>query len=142
MNNWNLIQIGDVYVTSDETNTGTKYICETSGTDVLEFGFVANDIRALDGTVYNQQADIVDIPITLKFPLLETSMKDAIKEVFQTYYDTDDTPFDFVLTGPAGTFTMTAKPAWTPRPIEYPGTFQNGKLLDVTMHVYGTLVAV
>ena len=136
VNFFNLIQFGDtLYITSTQGSGGVRYISEVSGTDVFEFDTIGNDLTALDGTVYTQAIAIIDAPITIRFPLLETSMRDAIKAVIQNY-QSNPIPFTLGLTGDPGTYTFTAKPAG--KPLEYPGTFQNGKLKDVQVHLYVT----
>jgi hypothetical protein len=136
----NLIQLGPTfYITSDGTSGGTEYIATVKGTDAFE-NINGQDIRALSGTVYQQitddAGDIIDAPIDITFPLLKVSDRDAILAVINAYAGT---PFTLVITGDPGTYTGTAKPAFSPKPVEYSGEFRNGKITNVTVHLLMTL---
>lgn len=102
-----LIQFGSVYATSDNTNTGTRYISQIEGlyalTDTIQ------SIRALDGTIYNQYQAVKDTLITITFPLIDSTKGDAIRDVVQAAI-TGATTYALNITADLGTFTFTAKP--------------------------------
>jgi hypothetical protein len=102
-----LIQIGTVYATDDNLSTGTRYIAEIEGlyalTDLIQ------STRAIDGTIYNQYQTVKDVEITVRFPLIDSTKGDAIRDVVQAAI-TGSTTYALNITSDLGTFTFTAKP--------------------------------
>ena len=102
-----LIQVGTVFCTDDNLSTGTRYIVEVEGlyalTDTIQ------SVRAIDGTIYNQYQAVKDVPITVRFPLIDETKGDAIRDVIQTAI-TGNTTYALNITSDLGTFTFTAKP--------------------------------
>ena len=102
-----LIQIGSVYATIDNLSSGTRYISQVEGLYALIDNVQSS--RALDGTVYNQYQTVKDVPVTITFPLIDSTKGDAIRDVVQAAI-TGDTTYALNITADLGTFTFTAKP--------------------------------
>lgn len=105
-----LIQFGSVYATSDNTNTGTKYIAEIEGLDVLALTHTIQSIKAIDGTVYNQYQGVKDDLIVVRFSRMDFSKFDAIRDVINTAI-AGATTYTLNITVNGESFTFTAKPA-------------------------------
>jgi hypothetical protein len=102
-----LIQFGTVYATDDNLSTGTRYICEVDGLPALTDAI--GGTKAIDGTFYPQYQALKDIEVTVKFPLIDTTKGDAIRDVVQAAI-TGSTTYALNITSDLGTFTFTAKP--------------------------------
>lgn len=102
-----LVQVGTVYATDDNLSTGDRYICEIEGLYALTD--LVQSIRAIDGTIYNQYQTVKDVPVTVRFPLIDTTKGDAIRDVVQGAI-TGSTTYALNITADLGTFTFTAKP--------------------------------
>jgi hypothetical protein len=102
-----LIQFGTEYCTDDNLSTGTRYICEVEGLYALTD--LVQSTRAIDGTIYNQYQTVKDVEITVRFPLIDSTKGDAIRDVVQAAI-TGSTTYALNITSDLGTFTFTAKP--------------------------------
>jgi hypothetical protein len=102
-----LIQFGTEYCTDDNLSTGTRYICEVEGLYALTD--LVQSTRAIDGTIYNQYQAVKDVEVTVRFPLIDSTKGDAIRDVVQAAI-TGATTYALNITSDLGTFTFTAKP--------------------------------
>jgi hypothetical protein len=102
-----LVQFGSVYATDDNLSSGNRYICTVEGLYALTD--LTQSIRAIDGTIYNQYQTVKDVEIVVRFPLIDTTKGDAIRDVVQNAI-TGATTYALNITADLGTFTFTAKP--------------------------------
>lgn len=137
------IQLGSYYLTDDGLTSGVRAICSVEGLDAFvntdgTDPIAVQEIRALGGTVYQQQQIVVDAPITVKFPKLSTTLFNNIKTVLSTYNGTPS-PFTLVFTGTPGTFAGTGKPRFAPTALQMGSTYQNQLVTEVALNLYMTL---
>lgn len=138
------IQLGNSYITDTGADMGVRAIADVDGLDAFEVDdgtdpIAVQEIRALSTTVYQQASiPIVDVPITITFPLLDKDSLDNITDEINSYI-ASPTPFTLVFTGTNRTFTGTGKPRWDPRPVSYSGTYQNDKMKQVIVRVWMSL---
>ena len=131
-----LIEFGSgVYATSDGTNTGSRAICNIEGLAAYQLTDNVGSQRALDGTIYNQYQAVKDVPISITFPLMDTTRYDAIRDVVQAAI-TGLTTFTLNITGDLGTFTFTAKPQ--PNPIGVEQSILSSKVANFTVRAFVT----
>lgn len=136
---WNLIQIGNEYLTDDTSSTGDKAINTIAGMDKFGIGQAAGHNKALDGTVYTQFQAIKDAEVTISVPKMESSVYDAIRDVFTAWIATP-TDFTFNVTGVPENFSGTAKPRWEGEqpPISYSGERVDTQIWGVTIRLFVT----
>ena len=132
---YHLIKFGTVYATDNNLVGGTRYISSIEGLDDYQLTDTVQNTRALDLTVYNQYQAVKDMPISVVFPLIDTTKYDAIRDVIQAAI-TGLTTFALEITGDAGTFTFTAKIAQNP--IEFDVSNLPGKLANVRFNLLVT----
>lgn len=134
-----LIKFGSsLYATSDNTSTGTRYICTISGLDQFQLSDRVGTQAALDGTRYVQYQAVKDALVTITFDGpggIDTTKADAIRDVIQTAV-TGATTFSLDITADLGTFTFTAKPAENCITAEQ--SILSGKLANFTVRCYCT----
>jgi hypothetical protein len=132
---WNLIQIGSVYLTSNEASNGGKLICTIEGMDVFGIGYDGSQDRSLSNVVYTQLQATNESAVDIKIPLLHYDLYDAIRDVITAWIATP-TDFTFNVTGIPDNFTGTAKPRWEPKPLEYSGERVGDYLRDATLRLW------
>ena len=104
-----LIKFGSVYATEDNLSSGNRYIATVEGLEQYQLTDAVNVSRALSNKAYIQYQTIQDVPISVLFPLIDTTKYDAIRDVVQAAI-TGLTTFTLDITGDLGTFTFVAKP--------------------------------
>lgn len=136
---WNLIQIGNEYLTDDTLSSGDKAIATIQGMDKFGIGTGAGHSQALDFTVYTQFQNYKDAPVTINVPKMESDLYDAIRDVF-TSWITTPTDFTFAVTGVPENFSGTAKPRWEgdDPPISFTGERVDNQIWGVTIRLFAT----
>jgi hypothetical protein len=136
---WNLIQIGSVYLTDTEGSTGDKAMATVQGMDKFGIAQLAQQTKAIDGRVYTQFQAIIDAPVTIDVPKMESELYDAVRDVFTAWIATP-TDFTFAVTGVPENFTGTAKPRWETGepPISYTGERVDTQIWGVTIRLWVT----
>jgi hypothetical protein len=102
-----------LYATSTGLIGGDRYICTIEGLDAFKVTDQVNVVRALSNKAYIQYQAILDMPVSITYPLMDTTTGASIIAVVQAAI-TGLTTFALDITGDAGTFTFTAKPAENP----------------------------
>ncbi len=137
----NLIQFGDVYLTTTGDAMGKPCKTECTGFDVFEGdGTQGQDIKSLNGSVYQQYQELIDAPVSILSIQMEVDVKDDLQAVIDEYKADPDTPITLILSNGPVEKTFNFKPR-AMKPIEYPGTFWNTKLDSVTLHGYATVAS-
>ena len=126
-----LIQFGSVYATSDNNSSGTRYISNIEGLYALTDNIGVQ--RALDGTIHSQYQTVKDTEIKIRFPLIDATKGDAIRDVVQAAA-TGLTTYSLNITADLGTFTFTAKPG----PVTFEQSILSGKWANFTVTAYVT----
>jgi hypothetical protein len=126
-----LIKFGaSLYMTDDNLSTGNRYIATVEGLDAFKVTDQVNVVRALSNKAYNQYQTILDMPVSITFPLIDTTKGAAVIAVVQAAI-TGLTTFALDITGDAGTFTFTAKP--DEDPISFEQTILSSKWANFTV---------
>ena len=133
---YNLIKFGSsLYLTEDGLSTGTRLISTVTGLEAFQLDSRVQTIKALSGKAYQQYSDVVDAPLTITVPLIETSMHNSIVAVMQAAI-TGLTTFQLVINGEFGNLSFNAKPD----SVSFSGEYQNGKIKQAVYKCFGTLV--
>ena len=132
------IKINSLYLTQGNVNAATRYIAVVRGLDALALSGAIQTIKALNGTPYVQLTENqLGKPISIELPKLLTADFSSIKTIIQAYI-TSGTAISLDLTGgDYGDFTSLAVVP-DENPIRYAGEFQNGKILNVSVHFITT----
>jgi hypothetical protein len=132
---YNLIQLGAVFITDDNTDSGDRAISRVSNIHHLYNDFYGNSDRHADGSEIDQISDIVDLPMDIEFNWMYIDKLDAIKAVLAQWYS-DGLRFDVEIAGEMGTFTGTGKFSLREgAPIEFGTTYFTNKVNDVTVRI-------
>lgn len=126
------IKIGSLYLTEDETVTGTPYVSVVSGLDAVSDGLVAQQIIAIDGTPHQQTTQPVKgVLVTIRCQWMERDMLFALKAIRLAAITSATTTTLTLLDNSHGTGDFTLTTYFNS--IRWPGEFMNGKVKDVTM---------
>lgn len=134
MARYNTITIGGTYLTDTGAVGGSPCRTEVRGLDSLLFDFTGNQFIALDGTPYAQTLDNQKRGLPLSIQIAQVS-----KTVFETLVGTVQSAVSsssgivVTVSGDTGTFRLNCIPAF-PKPVEFPGTFINERITDVTFN--------
>lgn len=134
MARYNTITIGGTYLTDTGAAGGSPCRTEVRGLESLLFNFTGSQFVALDGTPYVQTLDNQKRGLPLSVQIAQVS-----KSVFETLVGTIQSAVSsssgilVTITGDTGTFRLNCLPAF-PKPLEFPGTFVNERISDVTLN--------
>lgn len=135
---YNLIKFGSsLYLTEDGLSTGTRLISTVTGLEAFQLDSRVQTIKALSGKAYQQYSGVVDVPITINVPLIQTSMHNAIVAVIQAAI-TGSTTFQLAINGEFGNLSFNAKPG--DPPVSFPGEYQNSKIKNAVYKCFVTKV--
>lgn len=101
------IKIGTIFLTSDNTATGTRYAATVEGLDKYFTTAGAKIIPALDGTLYRQTLPREDPRISIKIPTLRLAEYNQLRTLIQSA-ETAGTTIALEFVGHLGTFTFNA----------------------------------
>lgn len=134
MGRYNLIQIGSAYLTSDGTASGDRCRTQVTGLGSLSLDFTGNVITALDGTPYVQvlQNRRRGLPLSVTAAQMSKALFEQLVGIVQTAVSTSTT-IDVRVSGDTGVFSFKCVPGF-PNPVEFPGTFIEGRVFDVTLN--------
>lgn len=96
-----------VFLTSDNTSTGTRYICSVEGLEKFALTDNIGIQRALDGTVYSQLQPVKDEEVIVRIPRSDFAKFDAIRDLINGAISTT---YSLNITQNGESFTFTAKP--------------------------------
>lgn len=130
---YNLVQIGDVYLTSDGTSSGTPCRVRVSNIGKLTSRYQGQVVKAADGTPYLQTIDSVgqgtDLDIVITAINLN-ELKSLINYIDQAVEESQ--LISVVISGLAGTFYLDCLPIY-PQPIQIPEEFAHNRFENVTI---------
>lgn len=134
MARYNTVSIGGVYLTDTGASTGSPCRTTVTGLDSLLFNFTGNQFVALDGTPYVQTADNQKrgLRLSVQVSQISKSLFEQVVGIVQTAVSSSST-VSVTVSGDTGTFYLNCIPAF-PKPVEFPGTFVNERISDVTLN--------
>jgi hypothetical protein len=135
MARFNLIQIGTLYLTDDETSTGLKAKTTVSGLDDLLNAYTGATVIPISGKPFNftRVNDGAGVFLQLKPYVVDSDLLSDLNDLFNTALAGDST-INVVITGDTGSFDLECKPR-LPKPLEFSGKFINGKIFDLSINL-------
>lgn len=134
MGRYNTISIGSVYLTDTGAAGGSNCKTEIRGLDSLSFKHTGTVFTALDGTPYIQTVynERKGLPLSIVIGQCSKTVFEALIGAIQSAI-TNSTTLDVRIAGDTGTFNFNCLPSF-PKPVEFPGTFVNERIQDVTLN--------
>ena len=99
------IRIGSTWLTSTALSSGVAYISEITGLDKLALNRQSSVFTAIDGTVYKQYQSNKGLPISIKFPLIDSTTFSTIVAAINNS-DNSGVSIPLYITGPLGTYAL------------------------------------
>lgn len=132
MADYNLVQIGDIFLTDDGLETGVPCRTQIAGLDSMQLSHTGQINKAADGTPYAFLVEngLQGVDIEIRPFVMTDDVFDDIKDVISTALAGSTTVNVKISEGPFGNFDLNCLPLF-PRPIEFPGEFINGRISDV-----------
>jgi hypothetical protein len=136
MINYYHIQIGDLWLTSDETETGIPLISNIAGLDALQFAYTGNTVLALDGTPHQQVRVLKGVPVVIDLNWVPREMFLSLVDVINTSIDDDEEIAVMLLDDSKGMgdFDLSCVPT-LPDPLSFPGDFMSEKIKAVRINL-------
>lgn len=140
MSDYNLIQIGDTYLTDSGEVDGMPCRVDVSGLDALQFDFTGAQVLSANGNPYSfiVENSGAGLPIEIRPFAVMKDVFDDIRAEIQAAVD-GDTAIVIKISGATGTFDLDCIPA-LPKPIEFPGTFSDERIDNVVFRFLVTAV--
>lgn len=129
----NLIQLSNVYFTTDGLSTGTPCKTTVTGLNVLKTGRTGQSIIVLDGTVWQQPVSINGAPISFSVFRMTSALLTTVSDAIRAAAIAGSNISLSITGGAFGDFYLTVAPAF-PTPIEFDGEFFSNTLYDVTFN--------
>jgi hypothetical protein len=126
---YSTIRIAGQWLTSGGTSSGTPYITEITGLDKLRLNRQSNAFQAIDGTTYKQFHSDIGLPVSIRFPLIDTTTFNSIIQIINGA-DNSGTKIPLYISGPMGTFSMNV----IPNGFETQGNAIAAGIQNVTFH--------
>jgi hypothetical protein len=105
MQQFHTIRIAGNWLTSNSLSSGTPYISEITGLDKLKLARQSSVTLAIDGTPYKQFSSNKGLPVSIKFPLIDSTNYNVIVDAIN-HADNAGTAISLYITGPMGTFAL------------------------------------
>jgi hypothetical protein len=129
-----LVQLDDIFLTSDGTTDNGRYKSEVSGFELLLLDHAGSSVIPIGGPAFNflreNKGEGVELEIKVTVWLAKTIF-DSIKALFNTTNAAGDS-FVATFTGDTGIYALNVQPLFRPGipPIRF-GRFANGRIYDV-----------
>lgn len=125
---YNLVKVGDNWLTDTGEETGMPCRTEVSGLDALRFSFTGSNTLAADGTPYSFIVENSGKGLLIEirpFAITKEVLDDIVEDIEDAV--AGNTPLVIVIGGDTGDFDLSCIPA-LPKPVEFPGTFSEGRI--------------